>query len=264
MNIITENYKLYNGDCLEIMDKLIEEGIKVDMILCDLPYGTTACKWDSVIPFDELWERYNKIITNNGVIALFGSEPFSSYMRLSNIDMFKYDWIWRKNTSAGFVHAKNMPLKKHEIISIFSKAPMGHKSLLGDRRMTYNPQGLIEKKTYYKRNKTNCVNVIGARPSHKKEFESNYTNYPISVIETIHGSNNKFVHPTQKPVELLEYLIKTYTSENMIVLDNCMGSGSTGLACMNCNRKFIGIELDENYFNIAINRIFEDYNKINN
>lgn len=255
-----EKYKLYQGDCLEVMDKLIEEGIKVDMILTDMPYGTTACKWDSVIPFDKMWGRCNKLITNVGSILLFGSEPFSSYLRTSNIKMYKYDWIWRKNTSAGFVHAKNMPLKKHEIISVFSKAPMGHKSLLKDKRMVYNPQGLIEKKTYYKRNKTNCVNVIGKRPSHKKEFVSNYTNYPISVIETIYGSNNKFVHPTQKPVELLEYLIKTYTYEENLVLDFTMGSGSTGVACMNTNRRFIGIELDKNYFNIAENRIKESLN----
>jgi site-specific DNA-methyltransferase (adenine-specific) len=246
---------LYNGDCLEVMDKLISEGVVVDAIITDPPYGTTACKWDSIIPFDEMWLRLNKLIKPNGAIVLFGSEPFSSLLRVSNLKNYKYDWVWSKNTSAGFVHAKNMPLKKHENILIFSNAGMGHKSLLKDKRMEYNPQGLIQKTTNYKRNKTNCVNVIGARPSHKKEFSSEYTNYPTSIIETKSGSNNKFVHPTQKPVALMEYLIKTYTNENELVLDFTMGSGTTGVACKNLNRKFIGIELDDNYYKIASERI---------
>ena len=247
--------QLFKGDCLEIMDKLIKEGIIVDAIICDPPYGTTACKWDSVIDFNEMWLRLNRLIKPNGAIVLFGSEPFSSLLRVSNLKMFKYDWVWSKNTSAGFVHAKNMPLKKHENVMIFSKAPMGHKSLLKDKRMVYNPQDLIEKKTIYKRNKTNCVNVIGARPSHKKEFESDFTNYPISIIETKQGSNNLFVHPTQKPVALMEYLIKTYTNGGELVLDFTCGSGSTLIGCLNTNRRGIGIEMDENYYNIATKRI---------
>ena len=245
--------KLYKGDCLELM-KSIPDG-SIDAVITDPPYGTTACKWDSVIDFTLMWEQLNRIIKPNGAIVLFGSEPFSSALRMSNIKNYKYDWVWSKNTSAGFIHAKNMPLKKHENILVFSKAPMGHKSLLKDKRMVYNPQDLISKKTIYKRNKTNCVNVIGARPSHKKEFESEYTNYPISIIETKQGSNNKFVHPTQKPVALMEYLIKTYTNENETVLDFTMGSGSTGVACVNTNRNFIGIEMDEKYFEIANERI---------
>ena len=254
-DVTTDNYKLLHGDCLERM-KEIPDG-SVDCIITDPPYGTTACKWDSVIPFEPMWEQLKRIIKPNGAIVLFGSEPFSSALRMSNIKNYKYDWVWSKNTSAGFIHAKNMPLKKHENLLVFSKAPMGHKSLLKERRMVYNPQNLIEKKTIHKRNKTNCVNVIGARPSHKKEFESDYTNYPTSIIETKQGSNNKFVHPTQKPVELLEYLIKTYTQEGETVLDFTMGSGSTMIACLNTNRKGIGIELDKHYFDVATKRINE-------
>lgn len=244
---------LRQGDCLELMKSIPDKSI--DMILTDPPYGTTDCKWDSVIPFDEMWKRLNSLIKDNGAIVLFGSEPFSSMLRMSNIKHYKYDWIWRKNTSAGFIHAKNMPLKKHEIISVFSKGSMGHKSVLGKKRMVYYPQGLIPKKTVYHRNKKNCVNVIGERPSQKTDFISDFTNYPISIIETKEGSNNNFYHPTQKPVALLEYLIKTYTQEGETVLDFTMGSGSTGVACVNTNRNFIGIELDPNYYQIATERI---------
>ena len=247
--------QLFNGDCLEVMKSIPDKS--VDMVLCDVPYGTTACKWDNVIPFEPMWEQLDRIIKDNGAICLFGSEPFSSYLRMSNIKNFKYDWIWRKNTSAGFIHAKNMPLKKHEIISVFSNGSMGHKSVLGKKRMVYYPQGLIPKKTVYHGNKKNCVNIIGERPSQKTDFISDFTNYPISVIETKEGSNNNFYHPTQKPVLLLEYLIKTYTLENETVLDFTMGSGSTGVACVNTNRNFIGIELDKKYFEIAKERINE-------
>jgi len=254
--------KLIHGEALEEMDKLISDGIVFDAIITDPPYGTTACKWDSVIPFNDMWNRLNKLIKPNGAVVLFGSEPFSSALRMSNIKNYKYDWIWKKNTSAGFVHAKNMPLKKHENISIFSNASMGHKSLLKDNRMIYNPQNLIKQKTIHKSNKTNCVNVIGKRPSHKKNFESEYINYPISVLETNYGSNNKFVHPTQKPIVLMEYLIKTYTNENELILDFTMGGGTTMVACKNTNRKGIGIELDEKYYNIAKERVNKQQNEI--
>ena len=246
--------RLEHGNCLEIMDKLIEEGVKVDAIITDPPYGTTDCKWDSIIPLNEMWEKLNKLIKPNGAIALFGSEPFSTSLRYSNLKNYKYDWIWIKSTSAGFVHAKNMPMKRHEIISVFSNSPMGHKSLLKERRMEYNPQGLVKVNKIHKRPKTGMVNVIGARPSHKKEFEVKYENYPTSILNFPNSNNNNF-HPTQKPVELMEYLIKTYTNEGETVLDFTMGSGSTGVACLNANRRFIGIELDENYFNIAKERI---------
>lgn len=239
---------LRHGDCIEIMKDIPDKSI--DMILCDLPYGTTACKWDSVIPFEPLWEQYNRIIKDNGAIALFGSEPFSSQLRMSNLKMYKYDWVWIKNTGIGFQHSKNMPLKRHELISIFLKAPMGHKSLLGDRRMFYNPQGVICD------NKTKVVGkkskLLGDRPNQEGKIYTSYSNFPTSILKF---DNKKGIHPTQKPVELLEYLIKTYTNEGETVLDNCMGSGSTGVACVNTNRNFIGIELDENYFNIAKERI---------
>lgn len=254
-----EQYKLYKGDCLEVMDQLIEQEIKVDMILCDPPYGTTACKWDNVIPFDEMWERYNLLIKDTGAILLFGSEPFSSKMRCSNLSMFKYDWIWYKNKGFGFQHSKNMPLKNHEIVSVFSKAPMGHKSLLGDRRMVYNPQGVIYTDEIGKVKANLHGKILGDRPNQVGREYKKAKNFPQSVLSYKVPAKN--VHPTQKPVDLLEYLIKTYTLEGETVLDNCMGSGSTGVACINTGRKFIGIELDEKYFNIAENRIEEAVNK---
>lgn len=252
--IINNNYKLYNGDCLNVMDDLISEGVKADAIIVDIPYGTVDCKWDVIIPFDAMWERLNKIIKDNGAVCLFGSEPFSSYLRMSNIDNYKYDWIWEKSKCGCFVHAKNMPMKKHEIISVFSNGSMGHASLLGEKRMCYYPQDLIYKETKYNFNKENFNGVLGQRPSHKKKFNSYYSNYPTSILKY---SNESGLHPTQKPVALMEYLIKTYTLEGETVLDFTMGSGSTGVACLNTNRKFIGIELDTKYFDIATKRIKE-------
>lgn len=244
MNILTENYKLFNGDCLEIMDYLIKEGIKVDCILTDPPYGTTQCKWDSVIPFEEMWERLNKIIKPNGAIVLFGSEPFSSQLRCSNIKNYKYDWIWKKEKGLGFLNSKKMPLRDTENISVFYS-----KSCL------YNPQ-MRKGKPYKATNKPNLQK--GTNNSYKSvETINNGERYPLTTLEFNRVS--KTVHPTQKPVDLLEYLIKTYTNEGELVLDFTMGSGSTGVACMNTNRKFIGIELEEKYFNISIDRIFEKY-----
>lgn len=243
--------KLLQGDCLELMKSIPDKSI--DMILCDLPYGTTACKWDSVIPVDDLMEQYLRIAKSNGVIALFGSEPFSTKLRFSALDLYKYDWIWVKNHSTGFQHAKNMPLKKHEIISIFSTGSMGHKRLLGERRMTYNPQGIVEVNKMQKSGKNKFGNIAGKRPSQKDYFFQEYSNYPESVL--YYPKESKTIHPTQKPVPLLEYLIKTYTNEGETVLDNCMGSGSTGVACVHTGRDFIGMELDEHYFSIAKERI---------
>lgn len=246
---MNESIKLLKGDCLEVMKNIPDKSI--DMILCDLPYGTTDCKWDSVIPFEPLWEQYNRIIKDNRVICLFGSEPFSTSMRISNIEYFKYDWVWLKNNITGFQHAKNMPLKNYEIISVFSKGSMGHASLLKERRMFYNPQGLISCEKYYN-GKRRSGTLIGQRPSHKDIVKQEFTNYPKMVLNF---NNESGLHPTQKPVALLEYLIKTYTNEGETVLDNCMGSGSTGVACIDTNRKFIGIELDDKYFDIAVKRI---------
>lgn len=248
MKIIeTNRYELYQGDCLEIMDKLIEKSIKIDMILTDIPYGTTQCKWDSIIPFDLMWERINKINKENGCIALFGSEPFSSQLRCSNIKNYKYDWYMRKTKPQGFPNAKKMPLKDIETISIFYK-----------NLPIYNPQGLIkiDKKIKNSNSKINNKTHISGQNGGSMKIENytqEYTNYPRQIIDVSPVYNA--VHPTQKPVDLLEYLILTYTNEGDTVLDFTMGSGGTGVACMNNKRKFIGIELDETYFNIAENRL---------
>ena len=227
------DYKLYKGDCLEVMDRLIEEGIKVDMILTDPPYGTTACKWDNVIPFDEMWIRINELIKTNGAIVLFGNEPFSSNLRISNIKNYKYDWVWNKRP-VNFLNAKRQPLREVENIMVFNSK-------------IYNPQGLIYKERINKRSNSTETNS-----KHGLSNKSYYTNYPKQILRFI---GERGLHPTQKPVALLEYLIKTYTDEGELVLDFTMGSGSTGVACLYTNRKFIGIELDEKYFNIAKDRL---------
>lgn len=243
--------KLYNGDCLEIMKKISDKSI--DMILCDLPYGTTACKWDNIIPFEPLWEQYNRVIKDNGAIVLFGSEPFSSKLRMSNLKMYKYDWVWNKKQPTGFVNANARPMKKHELISIFSNGNATSTSCT----MTYNPQGLKE---YNKISSYTSRGYLGERESQSKKHIQKYTNYPSTILEF--SKDKEKLHQTQKPVALLEYLIKTYTNEGETVLDNCMGSGSTGVACKNTNRKFIGIELDKNYFDIAVDRIKGEQNEL--
>ena len=239
--------KLYQGDCLEIMDKLIEQGIKVDCILTDPPYGTTACKWDNVIPFDEMWKRLNILIKDNGAIILFGNEPFSSLLRTSNLKNYRYDWIWKKSYSTGFMNANKMPLKNTENIIVFYK-----------KLPTYNPQGIIEVNKTKTRKKDKSSTVYNDMGLKEGKYIQKFTNYPNHIIETF--KKEKTVHPTQKPVELLEYLIKTYTLDKQTVLDFTMGSGSTGVACQNTNRNFIGIELDEKYFNIAKERIENNEN----
>lgn len=173
--------KLIHGDCLEEM-KHIPDG-SVDCVVCDLPYGTTACKWDSVIPFDKLWEQYNRITKINGVILLFGSEPFSTHLRISNIKHYKYDWIWEKSISTGFQHAKNMPLKNYEIISVFSNGSIGHKFFLGEKRMNYNPQGIVKVNEISKNSKNKWGNIVGKRPSQKEYFITEYKNYPKMILK---------------------------------------------------------------------------------
>ena len=248
------NCQIYLGDCLEVMKDIPDKS--VDMILCDLPYGTTACKWDEVIPFEPLWEQYNRIIKDNGVVALFGSGTFTPKVMLSNIENYKYKWVWLKSNSTNFVHAKNRPMTKHEDILIFSQAPMGHKSLLGERRMQYNPQGLIPLNKIKKATKNQFGSIAGVRPSHKKETLREYTNYPSDVLTNFpEVCGTKKLCSSEKPIPLLEYLIRTYTNEGEKVLDNCMGSGSTGVACQNTNRNFIGIEIEEKYYNIARKRL---------
>lgn len=235
---------LRQGDCLELM-RDIPDG-SVDAIITDPPYGTTACKWDSVIPFEPMWTELKRIIKPNGAIVLFGSQPFTSALVMSNPKMFRYDWVWAKNSGSGFLNASKMPMKKSENISVFYK-----------KLPTYNPQNLIEQnkivKTRQSFSKNTALGDIGVK-NLGGEYLSKYTNYPINVITC---NEEKGLHPTQKPVALLEYLIKTYTNEGETVLDFTMGSGSTGVACVNTNRNFIGIELDEKYFEIAKKRIEE-------
>jgi len=237
---------LYNGDCLDVMDKLIEQGIIVDSIITDIPYGTTACKWDTIIPFDKMWERLNKITKPNGAIVLFGSEPFSSTLRMSNIKNFKYDLYWQKEKPTNFFQLKKRFGKTTEVISIFYK-----------KQTTYNPQKY--KVNYIVKNKTNkrhnsIVSGIGKKIT---EYKDDGTRYPIDILKFNRVKLGKSLHPTQKPIALMEYLIRTYTNENETVLDFTMGSGSTAIACMNTNRNFIGIELDEQYFSIAQKRVDE-------
>ena len=239
-------YKLYQGDCIELMKDILDGS--VDLVLTDPPYGTTACKWDSVIPFEPMWEQLNRIIKPNSAICLFGNEPFTSCLICSNINGFKYRWDWNKKIPSGMGYAKYRPMQQTEDICVFSK---------GGEKTKYNPQ-------FIKRDKPikSGGNSIQARVysgfkcmengnEYKKTYD--YKN-PITLIE-FDKVRKGALHPTQKPVPLLEYLIRTYTNEGETVLDFTMGSGSTGVACVNTNRNFIGIELDENYFKIAENRI---------
>ena len=240
------------GDCLERM-KEIPDG-SVDMILADPPYGTTACKWDSIIPLAPMWEQLKRVIKPNGAVVLFGSEPFSSALRMSNIKQYKYDWVWVKSKHNGWQHSKNKPMSKHEVVSVFSLAPMGHKSLLGDRRMEYNPQGVTDS-IVKKVTATAHGESMGARPNQVGREYVSQTGFPSNVLEYGNIVGKSAIHPTQKPVALMEYLIKTYTQEGETVLDFVMGSGTTGIACKNTSRKFIGIEKDAGYFEIAKQRI---------
>lgn len=237
--------KLLQGDCLEVMKGIEDKSI--DLILCDLPYGTTACEWDNVIPFEPLWEQYNRIIKDNGAICLFGSEPFSSKLRMSNIKNYKYDWIWVKERGVGFARSHKQPLRKHENISVFYKKQPFY-DYRGDRLDKPYKHALPIKKS----------NVCCLSNDNGDENNRVYATYEYRTKDNVLNFSRQTkgcLHPTQKPVPLLEYLIKTYTNENDTVLDNCMGSGSTGVACVNTNRNFIGIELDKTYFDIAKKRI---------
>lgn len=328
--------KLYNGDCLEIMQNIPDKSI--DLVLCDLPYGFTNCKWDSVIPFEPLWEQYKRVLKNKGVAVLFGNQPFTSKLINSNISDFSHIWYWNKNNVTGGLNAKKQPLRNIEEISVFvcNSPNKNNQGLHGNLRKyffdeleksglkrkdvdnilncqmsshyftwgqqfaipskenyeklqaatgyfqrpyedikteyeggnvtqpyTYNPQGVRElEKPKYKREHEGIVYQVnsGRKP---KTYKQTKTGYPTTLlkVDNVCTSCKDRLHPTQKPVELLEYLIKTYSNEGETVLDNCMGSGSTGVAALNTNRKFIGIELDENYFDIAKNRIEGNVNK---
>lgn len=249
-----KDVELWQGDCLELM-KDIPDG-SVDLVLTDPPYGTTDCKWDSVIPFDPMWEQLNRIIKPNGAIVLFSQQPFTSACVSSNYKMFRYEWIWQKPQGSGFLNAQKMPLKVHENILVFYK-----------KLPTYNPQ-FWKSTPYASENK-----IVGGRQYRKLQCRKTESldgkRYPIDVIkfnlEKERYNSKKIktdkMHPTQKPVALLEYLIRTYTNEGETVLDFTAGSGSTGVACVNTNRNFIGIELDDGYFNIAKKRIEEAYDE---
>ena len=229
------------GDCLEVM-KTIEDN-SIDAIITDPPYGTTACKWDSVIDFDLMWEQLNRIIKPNGAIVLFGSQPFTSALIMSNPNMFKYEWIWQKSRPANFMNAKYQPMKYHENILVFSI-----------KRHNYYPIKFKGNKNHASKPRNGKSNIYNIK-NNKNGVDTNDMKFPKSIAEFKSTDSTKNLHPTQKPVALLEYLIKTYTLENETVLDFTMGSGSTGVACVNTNRKFIGIEMDEEYFNIAKNRV---------
>ena len=227
---------LYLGDCLEVMPTL--PAASVDLILCDLPYGTTQNKWDSVIPLDQLWMQYWRIVKPNGAIVLTAAQPFTSKLVSSEYERFKYEWIWVKTRPVGHLNAKRMPMGAHESVLVFCR-----------ETTPYNPQNLVYKPHVNKRTSTK-----GNYGDAGKENFSEFTNYPRTTLEFDANQSDK-VHPTQKPVPLFEYLVKTYTNESDTVLDNCMGSGTTGIACKNTGRKFIGIERDPTYFEIARKRI---------
>ena len=234
-------FELIHGDCLEEMKKIPDGSI--DMVLTDPPYGTTACKWDTVIPFEAMWEQLKRVTKKNGAIVLFGSQPFTSALVMSNPKMFKYEWVWEKSRKTGHLLAKKQPMTNHENIVIFCL-----------EQPTYNPQGLsecrIEKVNTDGRKKSN---VYGKVPNGESHIQTS-TGYPTKIIK-IDSEHNVGKHPTQKPVALMEYLIKTYTNEGETVLDFTMGSGTTGVACKNLHRNFIGIELDSGYYEIAKQRI---------
>jgi DNA modification methylase len=233
--------KIQQGDCLKLMHDNIGDKT-VDLILCDLPYGITNCKWDSLIPLDKLWKQYNRIIKDHGAIVLFGAEPFSTKLKMSNLKMYRYDWIWVKSRATLFQMSHKRPMNKHELVSVFYK-----------HLPTYNPQ--MSKGKPYNRDHGNRK-TSGFLSSKMKNIPTinKGTRFPTTILNFPNSSNKRF-HPTEKPLNILEYLIKTYTNEGDTVLDNCMGSGSTGVAAKRLNRDFIGYEMNGKYFNIAKDRI---------
>ena len=260
----------YQGDCLVEMDKI--EDNSVDLILCYLPYGTTdrqgikkkgdnrLLAWDTVIPLDKLWEQYKRVLKPLGAVVLTADQPFTSQLILSNLEWFKYEWIWKKKKTTGFLLANYRPMKETEDIVVFSAGGAAAASRNGGN-MTYNPQGLIEKNVKKKNNAKRLGKFLhnpehmgaGNKLLHETEYEQKYTNYPSEILEF--GLDKDSIHPTQKPVALMEYLIRTYSNEGEVVLDNCMGSGTTGVAAVRCNRNFIGIEKDDGYYSASCERI---------
>ena len=229
---------ILHGDCLELM-KDIPDG-SIDMILCDLPYGTTACKWDTVIPFEPLWEQYERIIKDSGAIVLTSMQPFASALTMSNIKLFKYEWIWNKSKATGFLNAKKQPLRSHENVLVFYK-----------KQPTYNPQ-MVKGELHHRGQKAQSKQTtVYGNFSFDLYYSDEY--YPQTV--RFFNVQERAIHPTQKPVALFEYLIKTYTNEGETVLDNCAGSGTTAIACINTNRKYICMEKDETYYKLMCERV---------
>lgn len=265
--------ELYCGDCLDVMASLTKHS--VSLILADLPYGTTdrngtlakgssrVLKWDSVIPLDQLWDCFRRVLSPSGAVVLTADQPFTSQLVMSNLEWFKYEWIWQKQKVTGFLHANARPMKETEDVLVFSPLGASGNTKKNSRSMTYNPQGLIPKIV----NKTNSPRRLGKflnQPEHlgagnkllhTTSYQQTFTNYPSEIITFPLDKNS--VHPTQKPIALMEYLIRTYTNAGDTVLDCCMGSGSTGVAAVNCDRSFVGIEINPEYFAIAEKRINE-------
>tara|TARA_R110001592_G_scaffold131330_1_gene345058 strand:+ start:338 stop:1057 length:720 start_codon:yes stop_codon:yes gene_type:complete len=233
--------EVYLGDCLELMPKHVENK-SIDMIFCDLPYGTTACKWDTIIPFNKLWGEYERAIKDNGAIVLFASQPFTSALIMSNPKMFRYEWIWQKTLFSNFALVKKQPAKLHENILVFYK-----------KQPTYNPQ-MTEGKPYTDKVRGRTMGVIGDAIGQKKAIVNKGTRYP-STIQKYSNGNNKNVHPTQKPLYLIEYMIRTYTNKGDLILDNTCGSGTTGLGAKNLNRNYIMMEQDPKYYEVACKRV---------
>lgn len=245
-----DGIKLIKGDCLELMKDIPDNS--VNLICVDLPFGTTECNWDKHIDSDKMWEQFNRVLSIDGNVALFASQPFVTKLINSNPKMFRYEIIWVKSRPTGFANANHRPMKKHENILIFTKSST---STAGIVHAKYNPQGLIECERKIKRTSRGYQ---GERENSSDEYVSKHSNYPTSIWEF--SSEGKTVHPTQKPVLLLEEIVKTFSNEGDVVLDCCMGSGSTGEACLKTNRNFIGIEQDDKYFEIAKKRIEDTYN----
>jgi len=262
--------KLYRGDCLSIMPQLPDNS--VSLILADLPYGTTdrkgkngsrIFKWDSVIPLDELWENYKRVLKPYGAVVLTADQPFTSQLVISNLEWFKYEWIWKKSRTTGFFTANYRPMKCTEDILVFSEGGAAAASAKAGRHMTYNPQGLVEKRVKKRNSKKRLgkllgnVEFVGANNKMlgDSEYEQKFTNYPIEILEFPIETGT--IHPTQKPVPLMEYLIRTYSNKGDLVLDNVMGSGTTGIAAAKTNRDFIGIEKENNFFDLSVLRIGE-------
>ena len=259
----TKNGILYNADCLDVMDYLSKKNIKFDLILTDLPYGITKCKWDSIIPFDKMWDMINKVVNDNTPICLFGCEPFSTKLRLSNLKNFKYDWYWIKNIRTGHLNSNRMPLKNIEIISIFYNKQCYYFPIL---RETKASEKSLERYKYIMKPLKIKDNVIYGKEKKSDPFYQSLKVKPDVTLSfnCIPRNSINRLHPTQKPVSLYEYLIKTYTKENDLVLDFCSGSGTLGIACENLNRKYIMIEKELKYCEIIKKRLIENKIKILN